>query len=183
MTTAATTGTPTPGEGRSFEHLLDSAASTQYRTHVRVPHRRSRTEVEGNAMQLVEVTHSRQPVVAQQQLRLTARGRRVVRVAAWSVVTTVVATVVLLAWLIIAAALAPGASAGDGSPAVVDALQSGPSGGVTEVVVRPGDTLWGIAREHAPGQDPRSVVAAVVELNDLPDAQVQAGASVLVPRG
>ena len=49
------------------------------------------------------------------------------------------------------------------------------------VVVAPGDTLWQLAREHAPDRDPRSVVADIVDLNDLGSTGVQAGAEVLFP--
>lgn len=43
------------------------------------------------------------------------------------------------------------------------------------VVVRPGDTLWTIAREHYPGVDPRVAVNHLRKLNDLADAVVLAG--------
>lgn len=117
------------------------------------------------------------------QLRLTARGRRVVRLGGWLVVTAVVVLALLLAWLVAASVVAPGASAGDGSGAVRSGVEVREPQEVVEVVVLPGDTLWGIAREHAPSQDPRSVVAAVVELNDLSDAAVQAGEALRVPVG
>ena len=43
------------------------------------------------------------------------------------------------------------------------------------VVVQPGDTLWGIAAEHAaPGTDVRAYVDALVELNGL-EGPLQAG--------
>ncbi len=44
------------------------------------------------------------------------------------------------------------------------------------VVVQPGDTLWGIAGEHAPpGTDVRAYVGALIELNGL-EGPLQAGA-------
>lgn len=43
------------------------------------------------------------------------------------------------------------------------------------VRVQPGDTLWGIAAEHAPaGSDVRAYVDALIELNDL-HGPLQAG--------
>lgn len=39
-------------------------------------------------------------------------------------------------------------------------------------VVQPGDTLWSIATEIAPDDDPRAVVAALREANGGPDLQV-----------
>lgn len=41
-------------------------------------------------------------------------------------------------------------------------------------VVRPGDTLWGIAAEIAPDRDPREVVEALREVNGGPELQVGA---------
>jgi Tfp pilus assembly protein FimV len=47
-------------------------------------------------------------------------------------------------------------------------------------VVEPGDTLWSIARRVAPGHDPRPVVDALVEANDL-HGGLQAGQELSVP--
>jgi LysM domain len=47
-------------------------------------------------------------------------------------------------------------------------------------VVQPGDTLWSIARQVAPGRDPRPVVDALVEANDL-NGGLQAGQELSVP--
>jgi hypothetical protein len=50
------------------------------------------------------------------------------------------------------------------------------------VVVDAGQTLWDIARAHAPaGIDPRAYVDAVVELNDL-DGAPEAGQRLRLPR-
>ena len=46
-------------------------------------------------------------------------------------------------------------------------------------VVQPGDTLWSIARQVAPGRDPRPVVDALVEANDL-HGGLQAGQELVV---
>jgi hypothetical protein len=46
-------------------------------------------------------------------------------------------------------------------------------------VVQPGDTLWGIARQVAPGRDPRPVVDEIVEANDLRGG-LQAGQELVV---
>ncbi|HYO60856.1 MAG TPA: LysM peptidoglycan-binding domain-containing protein [Actinomycetota bacterium] len=49
------------------------------------------------------------------------------------------------------------------------------------VVVQPGDTLWGIAGEHAPrGMDLRAYVDAMIELNGL-DGALQAGTRLRLP--
>jgi nucleoid-associated protein YgaU len=71
-------------------------------------------------------------------------------------------------------ALARGAAAADGPvPAVV----------VHTHVVLPGETLWGIARQVAPQEDPRDVVARIVEFNALQSASVQAGQRLALPPG
>lgn len=49
------------------------------------------------------------------------------------------------------------------------------------VVVQPGESLWGIAQEIAPGADPREVVTSIRELNGLADAPVVPGQSLVVP--
>ena len=116
------------------------------------------------------------------RLVLTPRGRRTVRGALWLAVTGAVAVLLVLAWLGLAATVAPGASAGDGGEGVTSGLvaEAG-TGAVVEVVVGPGDTLWQLARTHAPGRDPRSVVAEIVALNGLGSTGVQAGAVLEVP--
>lgn len=49
------------------------------------------------------------------------------------------------------------------------------------VTVAPGETLWGIARRLAPGQDPRPVVEQIVRLNELDGGGLQAGQQLLLP--
>lgn len=120
-------------------------------------------------------------------LRLTRRGRRLVRGLSWGLTTVALALSVLLVWMAVATGVAPGASAGDGRPGVasgapgtavsVDVDELAP----VQVSVRPGDTLWGLAREHAPHRDPRSVVLDVVALNDLSSTAVAVGDRLLVP--
>jgi LysM repeat protein len=49
------------------------------------------------------------------------------------------------------------------------------------VVVGPGDTLWDIARQAAPGVDPRVTVARIVELNALDGSVIRQGQELLLP--
>ncbi len=52
----------------------------------------------------------------------------------------------------------------------------------TTVVVQPGQTLWEIAQSVAPQEDPREVIAAIVELNALSDTgAIRAGQPLYVP--
>ena len=91
-------------------------------------------------------------------IRLTRRGRAVVLLG-------------LLVLLLVAFGL--------GRASTADA---GDAGRVARrhVVVRPGETLWGIARRVAPGTDPRATVARIERLNDL-DAPIQAGQRLVLP--
>ena len=50
-----------------------------------------------------------------------------------------------------------------------------PASAPAQVVVAPGETLWSIAERIAPDRDPRTVVAGIQRLNDLPTADVRAG--------
>lgn len=53
---------------------------------------------------------------------------------------------------------------------------------VQTVQVQPGQTLWDIARQLAPDQDPRAVVDAIVDLNALTDpGSLQVGQRLGVP--
>jgi LysM repeat protein len=53
---------------------------------------------------------------------------------------------------------------------------------VQTVQVQPGQTLWDIARQVAPEQDPRAVVDAIVDLNALTDpGSLQVGQRLGIP--
>ncbi|HUR73196.1 MAG TPA: LysM peptidoglycan-binding domain-containing protein [Sporichthya sp.] len=49
------------------------------------------------------------------------------------------------------------------------------------LVVQPGQTLWGIAKEIAPQKDPRATIEAIRRLNALPDTGVEAGQRIALP--
>lgn len=93
-------------------------------------------------------------------LRLTQRGRLVV------LLTLVALALVVFTFV--------------GSPAASTATSHHPT--TATVVVQPGQTLWDIAAEAAPGADPRDVVTAILELNDLSDpGAVRPGQPLYVP--
>jgi LysM repeat protein len=49
-------------------------------------------------------------------------------------------------------------------------------------VVRPGDTLWGIARrESGPREDPRPLVDRLIRLNRIRDALISPGQRLVLP--
>ncbi|WP_312181512.1 LysM peptidoglycan-binding domain-containing protein [Arthrobacter sp.] len=64
------------------------------------------------------------------------------------------------------------------------ALAAGGNGELTrtqQVSISSGDSLWSLATEYAPERDPREVVADIMELNNLADAVVPAGAQLYIP--
>jgi len=96
-------------------------------------------------------------------LRLTRRGRLV----AFS------ASVATLGAIVIGAGQVAGASGSDSEASNSPVPQV--------VVVQAGETLWGIAREVAPGSDPRGVVRQIRQMNDLGTTPVVPGQSIVVP--
>lgn len=98
------------------------------------------------------------------RLRLTTRGRRVL---AGALALPIAAT---LAWAALGSSAAQAGSA-----------EGAPAGTFETVVVEPGDSLWHIAQEVAPGRDARDVVDEIVDLNALPSSLVTAGQELAVP--
>jgi hypothetical protein len=105
------------------------------------------------------------PVRSGGRTRLTRRGRVLVVLA--------VAGLLLAAFSlgrVDSQAAVPGSGASD----------QGARPALTQTVVLPGETLWSIARDLAPDNDPREVVAQIRELNDLSGGLV-AGQQLLLP--
>jgi hypothetical protein len=94
-------------------------------------------------------------------LRLTRRGRLVTAAA-----TLLIAVLALVGVVSRAGALRETAPVPASAPA--------------QVVVAPGETLWSIAQRVAPDRDPRTVVAGIQRLNDLPTSDVRAGQTQLL---
>jgi len=99
-------------------------------------------------------------------LRLTRRGRAVLRIAVVLVLLLTVAALVLGLGRVARARPEPG-----------------PGVAVRYHVVLPGETLWRIAAVELPGVDRREAVARIIELNALPGAGVSAGQRLAVPAG
>ncbi|SBS74717.1 LysM peptidoglycan-binding domain-containing protein [uncultured Microbacterium sp.] len=98
------------------------------------------------------------------RLRLTTRGRRVL--AALASVPAVVALSIAIV---------------SGGGALASGERSAPEGTFETVTVMPGDTLWSVAERVAPTADPRDVVDAIMRLNALSSARLDAGQQVAIP--
>jgi nucleoid-associated protein YgaU len=48
-------------------------------------------------------------------------------------------------------------------------------------VVQAGETLWDLAKTHAPSEDPRRFIFEVQRMNDLEGALIQPGATLRLP--
>jgi LysM repeat protein len=84
--------------------------------------------------------------------------------------------VTVLAAAVLSLALAAGTAAGSEAQG-----SARPPAGVSRLV-RPGDTLWEIARSRVgPEGDPRPLVEAIRRINQLGTGSVQAGQVLLVP--
>lgn len=104
------------------------------------------------------------------RVRLTRRGRLVLGVFA----VMLAAGLVTVFWLGVAG----------GAQAASHRLRPGAAyRGMTQVVVRPGQTLWSIASRAEPGADPRVVIQQIIEVNALRGAVIQPGESLWVPKG
>ena len=104
------------------------------------------------------------------QVRLTRRGRRVV--AGLVIGVIIVAATVL--WMSVAGSVQASSQA---------STQGSPYRGMTQVVVRPGQTLWSIAAAAEPSGNMWAVVQQIINVNALSSANVQAGQLLWVPRG
>jgi hypothetical protein len=96
------------------------------------------------------------------RLRLTRRGR--------VVVATLAAIPLVIAGLML----------GLGSGGAVASRDAAPDS-LTWVTVDGGQTLWDLAAEIAPGEDPREFAAQVASFNQLDGAVIQPGQELAIP--
>ncbi len=98
---------------------------------------------------------------AHTHLTITRRGRMVI--------SGVVASAIIAVGLLFAS---PGAQAG---------AEGGSEAPVYTVLA--GETLWSIAKELAPGQDPRITIDQLMRSNNLRTADIRPGDVLLLPSG
>jgi hypothetical protein len=110
--------------------------------------------------------HTTATVAPRTHLRLTRRGR--------FVFTTLAAVPLVLGS--IAVAVNGGVAAAEGSA-------SGRTTAFEYVTVDSGQSLWELAQSIAPKQDPRDVIADIVNLNQLASEAVQPGQRLALPAG
>jgi hypothetical protein len=118
-------------------------------------------------------------------VRLTRRGRAVVLLA----LVALVCCAFLLGRGADSAAAGTSTGTSTGTPASAASSVSGSVSGSAASVgsvgsvttVRPGETLWTIAKRLDPGHDPRALVQRLRALNDLTTGAVQAGQQLRVP--
>jgi nucleoid-associated protein YgaU len=150
-----------------------AAMQAEVATHARVSDQSgtaSQIQAASRARKISQVRMTRQARVASRPVavRLTRRGRRVV--AAFVIGVVIVA--VTLLWMSVAGSVQ---ASSHGS-----ALGS-PYRGMTQVVVRPGQTLWSIAAAAEPSGNVWGVVQQIINVNALSSANVQAGQLLWVP--
>jgi hypothetical protein len=131
----------------------------------------ARRQANGQALRHSAAAPGARPAPRRNTVRLTRRGRLVVTV----ILTAVSLSLVVLAWLAIAARAAQASNGGQSPGAVYQNL--------TSVVVHPGQSLWAIASQAEPTADPRAVMQQIIELNALRGTSVVPGQHLWVPRG
>ena len=104
-------------------------------------------------------------------VRLTRRGRLVV--AGFAMLVVIAAATLL--WLTVAGGVQ---ASSRGGPAPRSPYQ-----GMTQVVVRPGQTLWSIAAAAQPSANTWTVVQQITEVNALSGPAVRTGQLLWVPKG
>lgn len=112
---------------------------------------------------------SAKPAARPAPIRLTRRGRIVVG----ALIGVGVAALAALIWLAVAGQAEASSSARAGRLA---------GGTVARVVVKPGQTLWGIAVQVDPGADPRVIIPQIVDMNSLSSTAISVGQVLWVPR-
>jgi hypothetical protein len=110
--------------------------------------------------------HTTATAAPRTHLRLTRRGR--------VVFTTLAAIPLVLGSIAVAV---------NGGVAAAEGTASGRAAAFEYVTVDSGQSLWELAQSIAPKQDPRDVIAEIVNLNQLASEAVQPGQRLALPAG
>ncbi|HTS95128.1 MAG TPA: LysM peptidoglycan-binding domain-containing protein [Streptosporangiaceae bacterium] len=167
-TQARPAGAQTPGVQARAAGSTRAAVSTGAATQTRVVTHGRATYTRAARVRATRTrTVSRRPGA----VRLTRRGRLVV--AGFAMLVVVVAATLL--WMTVAGSVQ---AASQGGPAPRSPYQ-----GMTQVVVRPGQTLWSIAAAAEPSANTWTVVQQITQVNALNGPVVRAGQLLWVPKG
>lgn len=102
-------------------------------------------------------------------LRLTRRGRAVLAAV---LTLAVIATVTVMRT----------SAAGGSEPSARGASARSPYSSMTQVAVRPGQTLWSVAAAAEPSANAWAVVQEIIDVNRLSSPQIQPGQLLWVPK-
>ena len=100
--------------------------------------------------------------------------RASVKVARLAIVAGLVFTLFYVTWQNVSSGLSP-------AQANTEVSESTVSGNFAYVTVMPGQTLWSIASDYAPNQDPRDFIANLVSLNNLNGTELVPGMQIALP--
>jgi hypothetical protein len=142
-----------------------SAAQTRVVTRSRATYTRA-AQVRATRTRTVSQRSQRPGAV-----RLTRRGRLVV--TGFAMLVVIVAATLL--WMTMAGSVQASSQGGPASRS--------PYQGMTQVVVRPGQTLWSIAAAAEPSANTWTVVQQITEVNALNGPAVRTGRLLWVPKG
>ena len=100
--------------------------------------------------------------------------RASVKIARLAIVAGLVFTLFYVMWQNVSSGLSP-------AQANTEVSESTVSGNFAYVTVMPGQTLWSIASDYAPNQDPRDFIANLVSLNNLNGTELVPGMQIALP--
>lgn len=100
--------------------------------------------------------------------------RASVKIARLAIVAGLVFTLFYVMWQNVSSGLSP-------AQANTEVSKSTVSGNFAYVTVMPGQTLWSIASDYAPNQDPRDFIANLVSLNNLNGTELVPGMQIALP--
>lgn len=129
---------------------------------IEFPMERVRKPIKGTNSRLSDISHTAPQV------------RASVKIARLAIVAGLVFTLFYVMWQNVSSGLSP-------AQANTEVSESTVSGNFAYVTVMPGQTLWSIASDYAPNQDPRDFIANLVSLNNLNGTELVPGMQIALP--